>query len=336
MSNSIQNPIWIEFFTPSQIQSFELPPNLILVGDYHIQRGTFTVIGGPPGVGKSRAAMALAIAGATGQNWFDMEVKQKFRTMIIQNENGKGRLKKDFETINCSEFEHWIRICTPPPFGMAFNKIEFVHKLREKIDEFNPDIVIFDPWNSIAGDDKQSDYLEAFKLIRSVIPNSDTNAAIVIVAHTRKPKDDEKATGRELIHLLSGSHVLVSVPRSVFVMVPETSDVESGKIIWTCCKNNDGEMNASSVWLRKDLSFEYVGELDGNFKPEAKRITVTLDNIRDLMKPYPDGLTKKAFVAMLKKKTNASQSACYAALDENGKFKDHIEVAEFDMFKWRD
>jgi hypothetical protein len=280
MSDPKQDTVWIQFYSPNEIKNFELPPNLILVGDAHIQRGAFCVIGGAPGVGKSRAAMALAIAGATGENWLDLPVPNKFRTMIIQAENGKARLKKDFETINCGEFEQWIRICSPPPYGMAFEESDFVEALREKIKEFNPDVVIFDPWNSIVGDDKQSDYLKAFNLIRSVIPVSDTGAAIVIVAHTRKPRDDEKATGRELLHLLSGSHVLVSVPRSVFVMFSESPDVEDDKIVWTCCKNNDGKMNHPTVWSRSNLPFEYVGEYDTKEQAGKKRITITIDDVK--------------------------------------------------------
>ena len=336
MSDTKQENVWIEFYTPKEIKCFELSPHLILVGDAHIQRGALCVIGGPPGVGKSRAAMALAIAGATGRNWFDLEITKQFRTMIIQNENGKARLKKDFETINCSEFEQWIKICSPPPYGMAFDETDFVEALRQKVKEFSPDIVIFDPWNSIAGDDKQSDYLEAFKQIRSVVPNTENGAAVVIVAHTKKPKDDEKATGRELIHLLSGSHVLVSVPRSVFVLVPESANVDDENVVWTCCKNNDGEMSAPTVWARRNLSFDYVGEYEAKETAGSKRITITIDDIKKVLSLLPDGIHQKILVNILMKQTGAGKSSCYAALDtKKGKFKDHIQEID-GVLKWKD
>jgi Mrp family chromosome partitioning ATPase len=60
----------IEFFTPSQLSAFTPPEGFKLVGDYHIQRAAPFVIGGAPGVGKSRGAVALAVAGATGNDWF--------------------------------------------------------------------------------------------------------------------------------------------------------------------------------------------------------------------------------------------------------------------------
>jgi hypothetical protein len=49
------------------------------------------------GVGKSRAATKLAICGATGADFFGMSVHRKFRTMILQCENGRVRLKSKYE-----------------------------------------------------------------------------------------------------------------------------------------------------------------------------------------------------------------------------------------------
>jgi hypothetical protein len=49
----------IEFKTPLQLKNFVPPPGMVLVGDYHIVRGSVFVIGGPPGVGKSRSSVAL-------------------------------------------------------------------------------------------------------------------------------------------------------------------------------------------------------------------------------------------------------------------------------------
>ena len=50
----------IEFKTPSQLKNYVPPPGTVLVGDCHIVCGSAFVIGGAPGVGKSRASVALA------------------------------------------------------------------------------------------------------------------------------------------------------------------------------------------------------------------------------------------------------------------------------------
>jgi len=45
---------------------------LVLASDNHLVRGSVFVLGGPPGVGKSRATVALAEAGATRSDWFGL------------------------------------------------------------------------------------------------------------------------------------------------------------------------------------------------------------------------------------------------------------------------
>src|SRR5262249_40820562 len=67
------------------------PEDLYLVGQGLITRGEITLIGGEPGIGKSRAALALAVAGAKGGLWFGIPVPHRFNTLIIQCENGRHR-----------------------------------------------------------------------------------------------------------------------------------------------------------------------------------------------------------------------------------------------------
>ena len=61
----------IEFKRPSELKNFVPPPGIVLIGDCHIVRGSVFVIGGAPGVGKSRASVALAEAGATERDCSD-------------------------------------------------------------------------------------------------------------------------------------------------------------------------------------------------------------------------------------------------------------------------
>ena len=72
-------PQLIEFLSPSEIVSYQAPPGIVLVGDQHITRGSIFIIGGAPGVGKSRAAVALAEAGATSHDWFGLKVHSKIQ-----------------------------------------------------------------------------------------------------------------------------------------------------------------------------------------------------------------------------------------------------------------
>src|SRR5438128_1552538 len=65
----------IKFYSPSELRSYVSQKDVELVGDCHVMRGETFVIGGEPGVGKSRASTALAVAGATpGSTWFGLTV----------------------------------------------------------------------------------------------------------------------------------------------------------------------------------------------------------------------------------------------------------------------
>jgi hypothetical protein len=319
----------IEFKSPSQLKNFVPPPGIVLVGDCHIVRGSVFVIGGAPGVGKSRASVALAEAGATGNDWFGLTVDRQFRTMIIQTENGLFRLQKEFSELDCDALEDYVRICEPPPFGLCFGRDEFETQLSAAIREFQPDVVIFDPWNAAARDEKAREYLDTFHQLRAVLPLGDNAPALGIVAHTRKPKTDERASGRALLNLLAGSYVLGSVPRTVFVMQAGSDDTTDNQIVWTCCKNNDGDLGKRSAWERRNGLFAPVTDFDFETFDAPEKDRREMISEADMRAVFENGaLTKPDARKLLEESTGASRSACYYALDPDGRFKKHLKHSE--------
>jgi hypothetical protein len=255
--------IYIECHRPSYYMAYEPPPDLVLCGDNHIVRGAAFVIGGAPGVGKSRASTAFALAGALRAPWFGLETLVEFRTLIIQTENGRFRLKKEFTAINQPELEDHLMICPPPPYGLCFGKKEFRDQLRFYQDNHAPHVVMLDPWNAVAFDDKIADYRTAFDVVREVFDiGSEKGPALGILAHTRKPIAGERVNGRALLSLLAGSYVLGSIPRCVFVMQSASDDVDETRVVWTCCKNNDGRLGPQTAWERRNGLFVPVSDFD--------------------------------------------------------------------------
>jgi hypothetical protein len=98
--------------------------------------------------------VALAEAGATKLDWFGLKVHTKFKTLIIQNENGRFRLKQEFSELDAKSLDPFVRITRPPPFGITFENAEFCNQLVEIIDQFDPDVVVIDPWNAATRDEK--------------------------------------------------------------------------------------------------------------------------------------------------------------------------------------
>jgi hypothetical protein len=316
----------IEFFTPSQLSAFTPPEGFKLVGDYHIQRAAPFVIGGAPGVGKSRGAVALAIAGATGADWFGLKVHRQFKTMIVQAENGRVRLKNEFADLDCATLDEFVRECSPPPFGFAFDKLAFCDPLRREIDNFQPDVFILDPFNRLARDDKAKDYAQAFDELLAVLPNGDDAPALGIVAHTRKPRAEERANGRALLNLLAGSYVIGSVPRAVFIMQAASDDTTDNRVVWTCCKNNDGEMGKRSAWERRSGLFVPVQDFDWKtFEGDGeKRRMVSRDDLDTLFEGGQRQLARNAAVELLMEQTHLAKTACYQALKAGGKFSQNL------------
>jgi AAA domain len=327
----------IEFKTPLELKNFSPPPGVVLAGDCHVARGSVFVIGGPPGVGKSRASVGLAEAGATGDEWFGLSVHRRFKTMIIQTENGLFRLSKEFSDLDCDALESYVRICPPPPFGLCLGREDFRAQLATAIRDFEPDVIVLDPWNAAARDEKAREYLETFELIRSVLPTGDDAPAIGIVAHTRKPRADERTTGRGLLNLLAGSYVLGSVPRTVFVMQAASDETEDNRIVWTCCKNNDGELGGRSAWERRNGLFAPISEFDwdtfDNPQPD-NRVTITADHLAEIFENSDKQLTKADAVRALQTLTEAGRTACYNALRPDGRFAKQLREAD-GLLSWK-
>ena len=306
----------IEFRSPLQLKNFKPPPGLELVGNYHIVKGGVVVEGGPPGVGKSRGLIALAVSGATGNEWFGYKIHRKFKTLIVQTENGEFRLSRDFAQLDCDALENFIRICPPPPYGLCFHRKDFRKQLATAIADFKPDLVGFDPWNAAAREQDSKEYLDTFGALKSVLPLSDAAPALIIVAHTRKPKSDERASGRALLNLLAGSYVLGSVPRTVFVMQAASDDVNDNRVVWTCCKNNDGELGSRSAWERRNGLFVPVDLFDWNafdHPPKEKR-GLKPEMLREFLKKG-GRYDKGQIVSIIMKETGRGKTAAYDLVD---------------------
>jgi hypothetical protein len=313
----------------SQLRDYQPETDIVLVGNCHVMRGEVFIIGGDPGVGKSRAALALAIAGALGTSWLGLPVHRKFRTMIIQTENGRYRLQQECaaQSHQCEDLDEWVRISEPPPFGLTLTNVEFMEDIRIAMAEFKPDVVILDPWNAAAKDDKQRDYSETFNALRNLLPTGADKPALGIVAHTRKPQPNEKRTGGTgLMHMLAGSYILTSVPRSVFIMVRATADETDDRVVWFNPKNNNGEHAPRTAWRRGAAGFEQVGDFDWEEfeNPQTDKNTVKLGDLRELFENGAKAMELADAVKQLSLIAGVTEGHAYKELGGKGKFAAHI------------
>jgi hypothetical protein len=326
----------IKVFKPSELRAYDPALEPVLIGNNHITRGEVFVIGGEPGVGKSRLAVSLAIAGATGGDWLGSRVWHPFRTLILQTENGRYRLKMDFDEIARDGLDDWVRISEPPPFGLTFNDPEFQADLVDIICGFKPHVVLLDPWNAAAKDDRQRDYAETFDIIRAILPKGEDKPALGIVAHTRKPQPGERRNGgTSLMHSLSGSFVLTSVPRCIWIMVRGSEDETDQSVVVFNPKNSNGQNSSRTAWVRKNGLFEPLPDFDWqqfDKPPEERRIILPEDIQRAL--EGNGTISRTTVVESLMAITQLKKSACFDALKADGKFG-HLFTVSAQGVTWR-
>ena len=321
-----ERPPRIRFFCPSELRAYRPDSDVVLVGNCHVMRGEVFVIGGEPGVGKSRAATALAVAGATGSQWFGLTVQRRFRTMIVQTENGRYRLQQEYSALECEELDDWIRVSEPPPFGLTLSNDEFKADIGAALESFKPDCVILDPWNAAARDDKLSDYSATFDALRNLLPTGSDKPALGIVAHTRKPMQNEKRTGGTgLMHILSGSYMLASVPRTIFVMLRGSDEEQEPCVVWCNPKNSNGPNSERSAWISANGGF--IADTTFNWsefdKPPDKRAVVQLEHLQEVFEGSAELELKEAAHA-LATVADINERSAYNVLSPTGKFAPYL------------
>jgi len=330
---------YLNFKSPSELAGFNPPEGYMLAGDCHLTRGSITVIGGYAGVGKSRLVYALAIAGATGKEWMGLDVHATFKTLILQVENGEYRLKSETEEIlermpSNVDLDEYVRITTPPTYGFDLNDSDFCEELRENIVEFEPSVIVIDPWNRVVEGGKQEDYRSALDAIMACLPeDSEKKPAVVIVHHLRKPStNSERKSGRDLLHELAGSYQLGSAARCVFCLEAATNDPEDNQVVLTCCKNNDGKEGAPSAWVRSNGLFDSVSDFDmesflgGN----KSKCSITAEQLGRILGGQKFK-NKKEMVTILENEGLGKSSKCYELLK---KFNEHIKEGEDGILFW--
>jgi hypothetical protein len=119
-----------------------------------------------------------------------------------------------------------------------------------------------------------------------MLPKGRHKPSLGIVAHTKKPQSGEKRIGRSgLMHLLSGSYVLNSIPRSVFIMLRGSTEETDDSIVWANCKNNNGPLAPRTTWERAPSGFTPIPDFDWEtFEGgEGGRKVIRLDHIKDAL-----------------------------------------------------
>ena len=337
----------LKIWRAKDIMKQQVPQHLALVGDNEICMGYdgVVVMAGPGSSGKSLCTAALALSGAIGKGtWMGRKVHRKFKTLIIQAENGITRMKKEVEALTANHpgvnIHDHIFFSEPPEGGLPFHNAEFRTAVRRAVAELQPDLVIIDPWSQVATEDAAKEVVDKLAEIRSCFPAGDQCPGLLIVAHTKKPRAGEVHRGRSLTSLVSGSVALPNTARCVYVLLPWSEDPEDSRIYWCCPKLNNGEMYAASVWRRKfGTLFDHDEETNPlDWGKEFENDDAQAISVADLKAAFADNaqMTKAGLCRRLVEQTDCSQATAYRATGRGGYLMQYLETGDGGWLKLKE
>ena len=138
------------------------------------------------------------------------------------------------------------------------------------------------------------------------------------------------------MHMLAGSYVLSSVPRSIFVLLRAnpTDETDSSVVVFNP-KNNNGEKSERSAWRCGPSGYQAISDFDwavfdgGN----SSRKVIEIDDLAEVL---GDGMLERGIgIKNLSENTGFGRRACEKALSENGRFADYL-VFDGDLVGLRD
>jgi len=119
-------------------------------------------------------------------------------------------------------------------------------------------------------------------------------------------------------------------------MQPASDDPEDRHVVWTCCKNNDGELGGRSAWVRSNGLFASVPDFDWDAfenAGKAERRTITDADMATVFENGAKPLTRTAARDALTA-AGAGRSAAYDALKLEGRFAGRLTEAE-GLLSWK-
>jgi hypothetical protein len=258
----------INFASWNEVTNYKVPEGFQLMDNMFLARGQISVVAGYPGTGKSMFSMWLAALAATGaEDFMGHKILTRFRTLVLQNENGLFPLQQRFQGVQERfpdfNFNDWIKVSEPPENGLAVSDPEFRRAVKNEIRSFDPGLVVIDPFTNLVNDLGHRDYKEALDHIRDIIPERPDQPAILIVAHCRKRgQGTKRVRGRGLLNEIIGSQVLGGQLRAAWGIDAVSDNVEDERVIVQDIKNNNGPMIGPSAWQRGVGCFDEIPDFD--------------------------------------------------------------------------
>jgi RecA-family ATPase len=265
---------------PSSAETFLIDPLL--------PSGGAMLLYGDPKVGKSFAALQLAGALQSGESWLGFATR-KAKVVYVQLDTPRNvwqsRIRDLLQKGALCELPLFADRETLDAWPFNILNPEHLIRLRESLQEVNPDLVIIDTLRESHSAD-ENDSTEMQEAIAALVAATQP-AALCLISHARKPSQDE---GFSLMNDNRGSSYVVGRMDAIVRFTPKTARA-SGRSIEE--HSLDLERDDSGFWS------VVSGELDNHL------LSVLLD---------PSHVSLREAARTLAKRIGKSESACRGML----------------------
>jgi len=185
-----------------------------IIGEGWARRGVMTLLTGGTGLGKTVLVEQIGASSAGGVPILEhLKVHAPIRVMYVGAENDVETLKRDILSITKNTPGKLCPLLIETNLHMfhvyGMTGARFAGWLESRVKRDKPDLIIIDPYQAFIGgaDINQSEtFLSWIEPIEKIIKTH--KCALILVAHTPKPKDRATWTERESVYIAAGSSVL--------------------------------------------------------------------------------------------------------------------------------
>jgi AAA domain len=286
MINEEFNPGWDEktsnngakltIWTPSQFLAYQDDPQDILLSNGYLEKGSPCVLCGPPGIGKSRLVLQMAISSVLGQGFLGWDTNAfGLKWLIFQNENGNRRIKGDYaamlkeltsrqrQMLDESLFMH--AIVSDIDGDLNLSDPDARKRIIEAVADYRPDIVVGDPLTSLSPGDLNSDQimLGVARDFGRIARTNNTKAVPFLLQHAKTGKEAQKGmSGSERSSFARNSKALYGWTRSQFNMSP-VEEKNNGRLYFASGKCNNAAEFAEFI-IELDIETRFYSKTAEN------------------------------------------------------------------------
>lgn len=248
-------------FTLDALEKYEPDPADTIAGKGFLKKGCGCLVAGSTGIGKSVLVEQIALNVATGTPILGKIVVPQARTVLqIQAENDAETLKQHYEGIlkgmsmKASQIND--RLVTDHVYGLCGQQL--ASYLEQRIGEVKPDLIVLDPYQSYVGEvdiNNTSAFLSFITPIERLMKMH--RFAIILVAHTTKPRDRTNWNTRENAYMAAGSSTISNWARTTMELMPVGHETQRFRVTFGKNAERTGVLQEGSGEVCREIYLEH-------------------------------------------------------------------------------